>query len=862
MPRVGLLIYSEETLNPAAFSTCFDGMAVDGLVILIAADVDSMQVKEDVVNTGEFEFDDVLCHSFKSKKELVEFVNTRKKAKGLFDYDQVAIFPAEDREYFVDSIVYDTLIEIPKDSVEQYSMDESASKMAAVVHMYWSGPSFSYANRVAVETALDVHCPAKLNLWTVNPPDGEHWDYVKNLDGVSVVDLHDEFSSAHFDTFNTYFETIEDYLADHREHARHAQLKDFFMWYILKRRGGIFLDMDTISYSSVWSELRRVDEGQLALGGSARSGATGFLAYNRPTEEAGAVDGIISHMLMRMETIEKRVDDLSEWNCWTYLGPTLIREYNKIEDGDGLEELPVEWFYKWASDADYSLTEGIEEDDLNNIKVLHYYLSGRDEMGCDVRPEDIDLDYIRTVESPYSVIASEVLGIDTEYSGRNNNPITISKDDVAKDPDNPFITLSMVVGDPPVDKLKECLRSLEPITDKFIISYNGEDAATLKCLASFFNNNSIEEIPDEAPYEPGYRVYQRDWEGYLKSRNEALDLAEKHMQDHEFILKMDPDEYLRGGLNLRAMARASDPDVIDTYCYGDTRFKFHRLWKKSTGGRYKGRYHEIPVFDNADETVLMTSGEADVKPATEADPGGGSFVIHDSEDNSSEKEQLGMALLRQDIIETERTDERIPRLYFYAGRDTMRAELLEESAHWFNKRLDMWDSSDDPRLVERFFTLLYLGHNYRDQGRVEDASSCYTKAVSLFPEAREGWYYLSKIIEEELSEQREDWLELMVVVLRGCIAADSVPEDMPMFVQNDLYTDRMTTLLCLKLADMIMSIDDSSETAAMVMPIFEGLSSDYEDVSEEIASRKESLSEMITSGFKDSLPDVLEDLMT
>lgn len=777
----------------------------------------------------------------------------------------IVVSPPECRHHIPRDTEYNTIVDVPEDE-RLIPECENPDVIDRAVHFFWSGPDFPYVNRLAVETALEAHNPGRLFMWYYEEPDSEHWEYIQNLGGVDTASVEDIYGEEHFEDFNEYFEEVSPKLADHRTHAYEAQMKDYFMWHILADYGGVFLDMDTISYRPVWDQLDDLAPGELALHGSRRVGATGLLAYRKALPDSqGVHKDIIGKLYMSMtEVLQGEDEGLNEWNYWTLLGPTLLRRVvSEVENAsDSIVELPGEQCYPWVSDADYVFTEGVEEGDLDDIKVLHYYQSGRREMGCRVKPEDIDEGYIQSVDSPFSRIVQDVLYGETREgssAGGGDGSITIDKSDVKKDPENPLVTASMVIGDPPLDKLRRCLESAEPVVDQFIFACNGENDETVDLIEEIMGDVDMPPIGEDSPASYGYKIYDAEWKGYLKSRNEALELAEQHMVESEYILKLDPDEYIVGSRNLRAMVMATNPDVLDTFCYGESRFKFHRLWHKYTCARYVGRYHEIPMFSNASNIVLMEPGLSEDDDPFEGDSGTGAYVIHDSEENSEGKEQLGNALLRQDIIETTRTDKVIPRQYFYAGRDIMRAGRLEESEYWFEERLRIWDKDTDPRLVERYFTLLYLGHNLRDQDRDEEAAAAYAKATGLYPEAREGWYYLIKVMQDE-PDFVEDTLDMLVVLLRGAIAADKVPSDMPMFVQTNLYTSEVTNNMAIELADVVMSIDSSPETASMVYPTLLGLEGIDEEQEEEIEERRESLKEVVVAGYKDLLPERVESL--
>jgi len=99
------------------------------------------------------------------------------------------------------------------------------------VHFIYLGGSFSWQNWRAIETAR-VHEADETVVWCAEPLEAEPFSY----------------------PVQTRALTVPDWIKNHP--VKLANVKDLYLWRIMRRWGGLYLDLDTVSIRPAWDLLR------------------------------------------------------------------------------------------------------------------------------------------------------------------------------------------------------------------------------------------------------------------------------------------------------------------------------------------------------------------------------------------------------------------------------------------------------------------------------------------------------------------------------------------------------------------------------------------------------------------------------
>lgn len=699
-------------------------------------------------------------------------------------------------------------------------------------HCFWAGTEFPLTGYISIKSALHVHQPESLIVWTVlEPITNPYWQMLRRDPRIEIRQAAELIPGEVMKGYQRGFDRVWEVLSPYHPMAQAAQIKDLTVWRALHRFGGIFFDLDTISYQPFWEEVEESGKDLMVSGFP----ATGVLAAPKGS---GVCQKIIEWCEERVDKVNP--DTQQKWFLWTQFGPTALIAYAEGHGKEDLLGLPSEWFYLLHDHMDDTFADPPPEVDLSEVRMIHFYGEGRNEMDCELDPEElVDEKFVRTSGSIYAQVAREALAGDellddsfmmnTLPSG-SDQPVGESQILEVEIPhdgkpaegvnlDEPLITLTVVMKDEK-ENVREAFGSISDIVDQWIIVDTGSTDGTIEACEKFFEDHGVQQIPEGRPEQFGYRIYHREWKGYMKSRQEALELALEHAGESGYIMKHDMDERMVGGHWLRRVCEQQNPDTVFLYCYegsrNGVRFGFPRAWHVRTDPHYTGSDHELPAFSTSDPPYYMQPELED--EALEC------YILHHHGPRNADQIADTCMLKKRDMNLKAAKGARDYRAEFYLARD-MSSISPEEAEHWFEFRTT---GCEGDWKEERFFTYLYWGDLLRNTGRLEEAVEKWEEARNVYAEARKarepldriGLAYYERADSEEREEKAGSLWEKAADAYEKALPLEDKP-DMILFLESGKYTPEKTDHYRWRLAICLWNLDRSRETARRCLDLTE-----------------------------------------
>jgi len=583
--------------------------------------------------------------------------------------------------------------------VENTAVEEVLTERYA--HFFWNGPNFDYAQYLSIKSACLVHRPDHLIIWTTDPPAKEEGSWWSLLLEQKIVDVRDASELLGSEVVHRYLDAAPTIKAvmdalGHGKHYKAAQISDMVAWKAIYDYGGIYLDTDTLSYRPLWEIVEDPANNDFILCGIP---ATGFLAGCKGSSFAQAL------VEKNLRQLDQPLNSGRPWNQWTRFGPTALIEEIGARLGE-YSEIPAESIYKFSSQRDLPFKEDFRPELTDGIRILHYYGEGRNELGTDFEVNEITEEFVRTSTSLFAGMAREIIVAEQAREiVEQGEKISLTKkgEDVVIDPNvprnfvpetedsrnRPFLSMCCILHDE-ADQIPRCFGSVADCVDQIVAVVNPDPPLDSDLAA-------IQKFQEEHPA-LDVKVVVSDWLGFSPTRNKAI-----RESDGEYIMKMDLDEELVNGVNLRKVLQKARPKVLDTYNYDSVRFQFPRVWHRSAEARWEGIIHEKLL------TNVGLSGHYLMDDSL-------CHVIHHSRKEYPPELERTSALCREGI-------DRNPadaRLMFYLARECMRLGHFGEAEYWFRRRIvsgGYWE--------ERLFSQLYLGDLLVHLGKKEEATDIW-----------------------------------------------------------------------------------------------------------------------------------------
>lgn len=241
----------------------------------------------------------------------------------------------------------------------------------------------------------------------------------------------------------------------------------------------------------------------------------------------------------------------------------------------------------------------------------------------------------------------------------------------------PKLCLSMIVKNE-THIIKECLDSIHPYVDYWVIVDTGSTDGTQELIKQYFAEKGI----------PG-ELHERPWVGFGHNRTEALELCNGKA---EWAWMIDADDYIQGKFEFPV----NPPNEIDGWALKFARGEFEwwrtQIFRTGRGWKYFGVLHEYPTIENKTPAIGKIEGPYAVVART---LGARNKDVTPIEKYKKDAEVLEEALKKEpgNI-----------RYQFYLGQSYFDSQQWEKAEEAYKKRVEMggWEE-------EQFYAALRIG---------------------------------------------------------------------------------------------------------------------------------------------------------
>jgi len=288
------------------------------------------------------------------------------------------------------------------------------------------------------------------------------------------------------------------------------------------------------------------------------------------------------------------------------------------------------------------------------------------------------------------------------------------------------ITLSMIVKNE-THIIMECLESVAPYIDYWIIADNGSTDGTQELVKEFFEKKGI----------PG-ELHEVEWVDFGHNRTEALALCDGKA---DYILMIDADDHLVGKPKLDLK------DEKDGYALRISRGNFtwwrNQIFKTGVGWGYKGVLHEYAECtgkgkdkDGKDEVVTLGRIQGDYH--IDARTLGARNIDEDGSPIDGIKKYSRDAETLEEALKKEPDN---ARYQFYLAQSYFDSQQYDKAEIAYSKRASMggW-------LEEVFYSVFRVGMCKMQQKKPwQDCQDVFLQAWNIKPDRAEPLYHLANI---------------------------------------------------------------------------------------------------------------------
>lgn len=286
------------------------------------------------------------------------------------------------------------------------------------------------------------------------------------------------------------------------------------------------------------------------------------------------------------------------------------------------------------------------------------------------------------------------------------------------------ISLSMIVKNENHDHFKECLDSVVPYIDYWVIADNGSSDGTQDFIRDYFKEKNI----------PG-ELHEVEWKSFGHNRTEALSLCDGKA---EYALMIDADDRLMGKMQI--------PNKMDRdgYCLrikrGDFTWWRNQIFKTGIGWKYVGVLHEYAecsdhVSDGNELKIDRVQGDYFVDART---LGGERNIDEDgSTIDAVKKYSRDAEILEKAMLEEPENT----RYQFYLAQSYFDSQQWEKSEEAYAKRARMggW-------MEEVFYSIFRVGIIKMIQEKPwPDCQDTFLQAFNVWSHRAEPLYQLAKV---------------------------------------------------------------------------------------------------------------------
>ncbi len=309
------------------------------------------------------------------------------------------------------------------------------------------------------------------------------------------------------------------------------------------------------------------------------------------------------------------------------------------------------------------------------------------------------------------------------------------------------LCLNMIVRDE-AHVIRECLASVRPYIDYWIICDTGSQDDTAVVIESYFQEHNI----------PG-ELHHHEWRDFGYNRSLALELVVGKAQ---YAWVIDADDYISGEPDFSALT-ADSYDLF--YRSGDNCAYWRRqVFRTALHWQYRGVVHEYPHSDMAG-AVERLPGNYYIE----------SRRLGGARNRSTDKYARDIKLLEGAHAET--PDD--PRTVFYLAQSYYDHGDMQQAEHWYRKRAGMGGWNE-----EVFYSLLRVGLAKENNGAsLAKLRSSLLEAWEYRPARVEPLYHLAR-----LCRAHQKWHQAYLFSSQA--VASPYPEDDQLFVDESVWTWR------------------------------------------------------------------------
>lgn len=328
------------------------------------------------------------------------------------------------------------------------------------------------------------------------------------------------------------------------------------------------------------------------------------------------------------------------------------------------------------------------------------------------------------------------------------------------------LTLCMIVKNENTDHFRDCLESVSPYIDYYVIADNGSTDGTQDFIKDFFNEKGI----------PG-EVHEVEWVNFGHNRTEAIRFCEGKTH---YILMIDADDRLVGkpNMNIDEMIQDGPEGYGLRIKRGDFTWWRNQIFRADAGWEYKGVLHEYAYCGGVPQPHRY--GRIDGDYYIDARTLGARNKDHDTGEGidgitkySRDAEILESALNNPDDPAYEPTNSRYQ---FYLGQSYFDSQQWAKAEEAYSKRATMGGWTE-----EVFYSVFRVAMCKLLQEKPwTEAQDTLLQAWNIKPDRAEPLYHLARI-------QRMNNNPNLGYLFSKAAMDIAYPKDDILFINDDIY---------------------------------------------------------------------------
>ena len=320
------------------------------------------------------------------------------------------------------------------------------------------------------------------------------------------------------------------------------------------------------------------------------------------------------------------------------------------------------------------------------------------------------------------------------------------------------LALAMIVKNENTEHFYECLDSVSPHIDYWVICDNGSTDGTQEYIKKYFEEKGI----------PG-ELHEVEWINFGKNRTEALKLCDGKA---DYIIMIDADDKVVGDLKI--------PDELELDGYalrikrGDFTWWRNQVFKSGIGWEYVGAVHEYASCPQKLESKDFKAGRIEGNYYIDARTLGTERNKNpDGTDVTAEEKYAKDAILLEKELEKEPNN---TRYQFYLAQSYFDSKQFEKAEEAYAKRAAMGGWRE-----EVFYSIFRVGICKMMLNKPwPDAQDTFLQSWNVKPDRAEPLYHLSRI-------HRDNGNNHLAYMFARTALEIPYPQNDILFINDDMY---------------------------------------------------------------------------